>query len=40
MVDNDLAWVKERIARYSSVRVPDKLQIVTDTTEFMDIYRG
>jgi len=40
MSDKDLAWIEERIAQFSNIRVPKRLEIITDTTEFMDICRG
>lgn len=40
MGDRDIAWITGRIAELSNVRIPKRLQLVTDTTEFMDIYRG
>lgn len=36
----DTDWIKDRIAELSNIRVPKHPQIVTDTTEFMDIDRG
>jgi hypothetical protein len=40
MDDQERVWLSDRIARVSSVAVSDKLEIVTDTTEFMSIHRG
>ena len=40
MTELDEGWIKERITRFSNVRVPDRLEIITDTTEFMGICRG
>ena len=40
MTELNEGWIKERITRFSNVRVPDRLEIITDTTEFMGICRG
>ena len=40
MDEPDIGWIKDRIAELSNVRIPKRLEFVTDTTEFMDIYRG
>jgi len=40
MDGENLDWLRERITELSNVPVPDKLEIVTDTSEFMGIYRG
>jgi serine/threonine protein kinase len=40
MGEHDIGWIKDRIAKLSNVRIPNTVEIITDTTEFMDIYRG
>jgi serine/threonine protein kinase len=40
MALGEQAWLKERIAQISGVEPPKKIDIITDTTEFMNIYRG
>lgn len=40
MMKRDQAWLSERIAQVSSIAVPDRLEVITDTTEFMSIHRG
>lgn len=40
MDGENLDWLRECITGLSNVPVPDKLEIVTDTSEFMGIYRG
>ena len=40
MDERDIGWIKDRIAELSNVRIPKRIELVTDTTEFMDIYRG
>ncbi len=40
MSERVTGWIKERIAEFSNIRIPKNLEIITDTTEFMDIYRG
>jgi len=40
MSERDIGWIRERIAELSDIRIPKNLDIITDTTEFMDIYRG
>ena len=40
MSERSPAWLGERIAQVSSIAVSDKLKVITDTTEFMNINRG
>ena len=40
MAERDIGWIKDRITELSNVHLPKRLELVTDTTEFMDIYRG
>lgn len=40
MIQSDQAWIRERIAQVTDMRVPDQLEIIIDTTEFMGICRG
>jgi serine/threonine protein kinase len=40
MGERDIGWIKDRVTELSNIRIPKRLELVTDTTEFMDIYRG
>ena len=40
MIQRDMAWLDERIAQVSKVPVPGRVEVVTDTTEFMNVCRG
>ncbi len=40
MNERSQSWLSERIAQVSSIAVPERLEIITDTTEFMSIHRG
>ncbi len=40
MSEPDMAWLRERIKQVTDGDVPERLEVITDTTEFMDINRG
>lgn len=40
MAFDEQAWIEERVAHISGAGPPKKIEIIRDTTEFMNIYRG